>query len=213
LQDAFEARYGIPVIWAYGATEFCGTLTTWTPDLHAKYAQSKRGSIGRPLPGVELRVVDADTGAVLPPGEVGCIEARALDISPEWVRTTDLALVDEDGFVFHRGRSDGVILRGGFKISPEKIDEALREHPAILDAATVAIKDRRLGQAPVTAVELAKGARAPSEAELERHLRDRLTAPHIPVRFLVLESLPRTTSLKPSLAAIRELFETEASPA
>jgi acyl-CoA synthetase (AMP-forming)/AMP-acid ligase II len=213
LQDAFEARYGIPVIWAYGATEFCGTLTTWTPDLHEKFAQSKRGSIGRPLPGVELRVVDPSTGAVMAQGEVGCIEARALDVSPDWVRTTDLALIDEDGFVFHQGRSDGVILRGGFKVSPEKIDEALREHPAILDAATVAILDRRLGQVPASAVELVKGATSPSSAELESHLRDRLTAPHIPVRFAVLDSLPRTTSLKPSLAAIRELFETEGAPA
>jgi long-chain acyl-CoA synthetase len=118
-----------------------------------------------------------------------------------------LALIDEDGFVFHKGRGDGVILRGGFKILPEKIDEALREHPAILDAATVPIADRRLGQVPVSAVELTKGATEPSPAELDQHLRERLTPQHIPVRYAVLDKLPRTTSLKPNLATIRALFE------
>ena len=211
LQDAFEAEYGIPIIWAYGATEFCGTLTTWTPELYAKYNETKRGSIGRALPGVELRIVDSESGEILPRGAVGCIEARVSDIGDQWVRTTDLAMIDEDDFFYHRGRNDGAILRGGFKILPEKIDEALREHPAILDASTVAIRDRRLGQVPASAVELVKGASPPSIAELESHLRRRLTAPHIPVRFVVVDALPRTTSLKPSLEAVRQLFEAELS--
>jgi acyl-CoA synthetase (AMP-forming)/AMP-acid ligase II len=209
LQDAFEAEYGIPVIWAYGATEFCGTVTTWTPELHAAYSQSKRGSIGRPLPGVELRIVDAETGEPAPDGEVGYIEARAAEVSPDWVRTTDLGLVDEDGFVFHKGRGDGAIVRGGHKVLPEKVDQALREHPAVLDAATVGVPDVRLGQVPVAAIELKAGVAAPTTEELDRHLRGRLTAPHVPVRYAVLEKLPRTTSLKPNLAEIRSLFEAQ----
>jgi acyl-CoA synthetase (AMP-forming)/AMP-acid ligase II len=212
LQDAFESEYGIPVIWAYGATEFCGTVTTWTPQLHAAYSQSKRGSIGLPLPGVELRIVDPETGDALPHGEVGYIEARAADVSTGWLRTTDLGLVDQDGFVFHKGRGDGAIVRGGHKVLPEKVDLALREHPAVLDAATVGVPDVRLGQVPAAAIELRTGAAAPTSEELDRHLRDRLTAPHVPVRYAVLEKLPRTTSLKPNLAAIRGLFEAQAPP-
>jgi acyl-CoA synthetase (AMP-forming)/AMP-acid ligase II len=209
LQDAFEDEYGIPVIWAYGATEFCGTVTSWTPALHAQFSRSKRGSMGRAVPGVELRIVDPATGAALPPGQVGYLEGRAVDVSPDWVRTTDLALIDEDGFVFHRGRGDGAIVRGGFKIIPETIDVALRQHPAVLDAATVGIADRRLGQAPAAAVEVKAGAVAPTPEELERHLRARLTSPYIPVRFAVLDKLPRTTSMKPNLATIRSMFEAE----
>ena len=125
LQEEFERVYGIKVIWAYGATEFCGTLVTWTPELHDRYSRSKRGAMGRPFSGVQLRVVDVDDGAELPRGEVGYLEALVPEVDPDWIRTTDLALIDEDDFVFHKGRGDGVILRGGFKVIPEAIDSAL----------------------------------------------------------------------------------------
>ncbi len=207
LQEEFERVYGIKVIWAYGATEFCGTLVSWTPELHEKYSRSKRGAMGRPFAGVELRVVDPDTGRELPRGEQGYLEARLPDIGPEWIRTTDLAMIDEDDFVFHRGRGDGVIVRGGFKVLPEKIDDVLREHPGILDAATVGIPDSRLGHVPATALELRKGADAPTQDELDAHVRRRLSSVHAPVRYRVTDALPRTTSMKPDLRAVRALFQ------
>lgn len=207
LQEEFERVYDIKVIWAYGATEFCGTLVTWTPELHDQYSRSKRGAMGRPFPGVQLRVVDVDTGEVLPRGGQGYLEALVPDISPDWIRTTDLAVIDEDDFVFHRGRGDGVILRGGFKVMPERIDSALREHPSILDASTVGIPDSRLGHVPATALELQRGMVAPSSESLDAHVRARLSTIHVPVRFLITDALPRTTSMKVDLRAVRALFE------
>src|SRR3546814_10318353 len=62
LQDEFESIYGIKVIWAYGATEFCGTLISWTPDLHDAYRHAKRGAVGKPLPGIQVRIADVETG-------------------------------------------------------------------------------------------------------------------------------------------------------
>ena len=207
LQDEFERTYDIKVIWAYGATEFCGTIISWTPDLYEQYRDSKKGAIGKALPGVTLRVTDVDTRVPLPPGEVGYLEATVPAVSDSWIRTTDLAVIDADGFVYHRGRGDGAILRGGFKVLPEKIVEALQAHPAVRDAAVVGVQDHRLGEVPMAAVELRGGAGAVTGEALREYARQELVAHHVPVRILVLDSLPRTTSLKPDLARVKALLE------
>lgn len=207
LQEEFEEVYDVKIIWAYGATEFCGTVLTWTPDLHIKFSKSKRGAMGRPFPGVKVRVVDIETGVELPRGQAGYLEALLPELSPDWIRTTDLAMMDEDDFVFHRGRADGVIVRGGFKITPETIDNALRSHPSILDAATVGLPDRRVGSVPGSVVELRRGATAPRPWELDEHIRARLDPVHVPVRYLITKAIPRTTSIKADLRAVRSLLE------
>jgi long-chain acyl-CoA synthetase len=207
MQEEFEAVYGVKIIWAYGATEFCGTVLAWTPDLHARFSKSKRGAMGRPFPGVKVRVVDSETGLELPRGQEGHLEALSPMISPQWIRTTDLAVMDEDDFVFHRGRADGVIVRGGFKIAPETIDNALREHPSILDVATVGLSDERLGSVPGSVVELRRGATAPPSRALDEHVRSRLNPLHVPVRYLIVDAIPRTTSMKADLRAVRALLE------
>ena len=84
---------------------------------------------------------------------------------------------------------------------------ALRQHPAVLDAAVVGVADDRLGQVPVAAIELRAGALAPREDELMAFLRERLAATALPVRVRILEALPRTPSLKADLAAVRGLFD------
>ena len=205
-QAAFEARYGIPVYWGYGATEFGGTLIRWTPDMHREFGVTKRGSVGRVMGGAEIRVVDAVSGAALEIGERGLMEGRVALMGPDWIRTTDLVSIDADGFVWHHGRADGAIVRGGFKILPEVVADALRTHPAVADAAVVGRADARLGHVPVAAVEIRPGAATPSPAELEAHLRRTLAATHIPVEIRILDALPRTPSLKVSLGDIRRLF-------
>jgi long-chain acyl-CoA synthetase len=209
LQEEFEAAYGIKVIWAYGATEFCGTIISWSPALHEQFRDSKKGAMGRALPGIQLRVTDVDSGVPLPPGSVGYLEAVVPAVRGDaWIRTTDLALIDADGFVFHRGRGDGAIVRGGFKVLPEKIVAALQQHPSVLDAAVVGIADARLGEVPVAAVELRAEAPVVSAEDLRDHARRLLVVHHVPTQILVLDSLPRTASLKADLGAIRAMFAT-----
>lgn len=207
LQDEFESAYGIKVIWAYGATEFCGTIISWTPALYETHRESKKGAMGKALPGITLRVTDTLTHEPLPLGEVGYLEAIVPAVKDDWIRTTDLAAIDEDGFVFHHGRGDGAILRGGFKVLPEKIVAALQLHPSVLDAAVVGLSDHRLGAVPVAAVELREGMPPVTETELRDHVRRELVVHHVPARVLILGALPRTTSLKADLGAIKALFE------
>lgn len=206
VQRAFEARYGIPILLSYGATEFGGPVAAMTADLHAVWGEKKLGSVGRAMPGAKLRVVDAETGAELPPGREGILEVVSPRIGTEWIRTSDIALIDEDGFLFHRGRADGAIMRGGFKLLPETIERALLLHPAISAAAATGIPDHRLGQVPVVAVQIKPGVNAPDAADLEAHLRDHVPATHIPTQWRFVEQLPRTPSFKVDRPALQALF-------
>jgi long-chain acyl-CoA synthetase len=213
IQDEFLRVYGIPILLSYGATEFGGVVAMMTPDLYKQYGAIKLTSVGRPWAGTELRIVDSDTGVELPAGETGILELRAPRLGREWVRTTDLAMTDLDGLLFHRGRADGVITRGGFKIIPEAVAEKMTLHPAVAAAAVVGLPDARLGEVPVAAIELRAGAAVPSAAELEAHARRHMYATHVPVAFRVVDELPRTPSLKVSLPAVRALFADVHSPA
>jgi len=212
VQRAFEERYGVPILLSYGATEFGGPVTAMSAELHAAWGQQKFGSVGRPLPGAQLRVIDAESGAVLPPGAEGVLEVISPRLGPDWIRTSDVAVIDEDGFLFHRGRSDGAIMRGGFKILPETIERALMLHPAVSAAAAIGIVDSRLGQVPAVAVQL-KPQVAPADAtELEAHLRRHLPATHVPLHWRFVDALPRTPSLKVERPALRRLFDSPETP-
>ena len=192
LVDAFLERYGIPILTVYGATEFTGAVAGWTlPDFRARWAE-KKGSVGRAFPGVRFRLVD-DDGAPLPTGRSGRLQiasAQAGGDPDRWVTTSDLAHLDEDGFLYIDGRADDVIIRGGFKIAPETVVKALRSHEAVLDAAVVGVSDERLGEVPVAAVELRDGASVTPE-ELRQHTRSVLTPYEVPARVVVVEHLPR----------------------
>jgi long-chain acyl-CoA synthetase len=206
LQHEFEARYGIPILINYGATEFCGVIANWTIDAHHAFGEAKRGSVGQARPGVRLRAIDPATGEPVPPGETGQLEVLAPRVSMDWVRTTDLAAIDGDGFLFLKGRADSMIIRGGFKVSPEAVAEALRTHPAVREAAVVGLPDARLGEVPVAAVELESDAATPSDNDLAAHARSRLSAQMVPVRFHIVPALPRTQSMKVDRGAARALL-------
>jgi long-chain acyl-CoA synthetase len=208
---AWEERYGIPILLSYGATEFGGPVTAMTPELHAQWGSTKFGSVGRAMPGAQLRVIDPDTEEVLPPGKEGVLEVISPRIGPEWIRTSDVALIDEDGFVFHRGRADGAIMRGGFKLLPETIERALMLHPAISAAAVIGISDRRLGQVPAAAIQCKPGVDVPDAATLEAHVRQHLPATHVPVHWRFVDELPRTLSMKVHRPGLKKLFEVEAA--
>lgn len=206
-RDEFETHFGIPVRLAYGATEFAGSLCVWTPDLIDEFGGSKRDSVGRPLPDTQLRIVDPETGAELPVGEQGLLEARVAPISPDWIQTTDVASVDADGFVTLHGRADGAINRGGFKILPETVRRVLISHPAVRDACVVGVPDKRLGQVPFAAIEVTRGVPAPTEGELKDLVRQALPVYNVPVAFAVVDELPRNPAPKVSLPQVAALYE------
>jgi len=210
-RDEFEARYGIPVMLAYGATEFAGSLCAWTADDHIEFGASKRDSVGRPLSDTQLRIVDPDTGAELPAGEQGLLEAKVAPISPDWIRTTDIASIDADGFVTLHGRADGAINRGGFKILPETVRRVLVSHPAVRDACVVGVPDKRLGQVPFAAIEVTPGQPDPSDDELKDLVRQSLPPYNVPVAFAVVDELPRNPALKVSLPDVAALYDARAN--
>jgi acyl-CoA synthetase (AMP-forming)/AMP-acid ligase II len=195
--DAFVERYGIPILITYGATEFAGAVAGWTlKDFRASWAD-KKGSVGRPFPGVRLQVIGED-GTVLPAGQSGRLQvasAQVGDSAETWVTTSDLAHIDEDGYLYIDGRADDVIVRGGFKIAPETVVRALRTHDAVADAAVAGLTDDRLGQIPVAAVELRSDMTATGD-ELRAHCRAALTPYEVPAAVFVLDELPRGAALK-----------------
>jgi acyl-CoA synthetase (AMP-forming)/AMP-acid ligase II len=206
VQRAFEARFDLAVLPSYGATEFAGGVAGWTLPLHREWGERKLGSVGRPQPGRALRVVDPETGAPVSTDAVGLLEVGSTADPEAWTRTTDLARLDEEGFLWIAGRADDAILRGGFKVFPGDVAAVLKQHPAVRDCGVTGIPDERLGAVPVAAVELAEGATADA-AELMAHARAHLTAYQVPREILVVPALPRTASMKVSAPGVAALFE------
>jgi len=211
VQRAFEARYGIPILFSYGATEFGGPIVAMTLDLHMEWGNKKFGSVGKPMPGVSVRVIDADSREILPAEKEGLLEVISPRIGTHWIRTSDIAVIDEDGFLFLIGRADGAIMRGGFKLLPTTIEHALLLHDAVLAVSVVGVKDRRLGEVPAAAIEFKRDAKTVTEKELEEHLRKHVAATHIPVHWRIVNNLPRTPSMKADQMAVRHLFAEEAA--
>jgi len=208
LAEAFTARYGVPVLTSYAATEFGGGVAGWNLKDYQQYAHDKRGSVGRAHAGCALRVVDDLSGDVLPAGEIGLLEVRTDQVdADQWIRTTDLARLDDDGFLWIVGRADQTILRGGFKVQPETVRVALLRHPALVDAVVFGVDDDRLGQVPVAVVQPAAGESV-TDTELVEHARGLLAPYEVPVTIAVVDALARTPSQKVDLAATREWFAT-----
>ncbi|WP_246522460.1 class I adenylate-forming enzyme family protein [Neoroseomonas terrae] len=205
VRTRFEERFSIPVLSHYGATEFCGIVTSLSPDDVAENPD-RSSSVGRARPGVRLQVVDAADGAVVALGELGILEVQADRLGPGWMRTTDLAAIDPDGFLTLHGRADDAINRGGFKVLAGQVADILRAHPAVADAAVLGLADDRLGQVPVAAVECRHGVLPPSSEDLAAFSRSHLLAYQVPVRFLIVPSLPRTGTMKIDRQAALKLF-------
>jgi acyl-coenzyme A synthetase/AMP-(fatty) acid ligase len=206
--DAFFAKYGVPVLVTYAATEFGGAVAGWNLADRDSFWKTKRGSVGRAHPGCELRVVAPESGSVLGPDEEGLLEVKAHQMGDEsgWTRTTDLARIDGDGFVWILGRADQAIIRGGFKIRADDVRAALERDPRVRGAAVVSRADERLGAVPVAAVELRSGMDGTSADELLAAAANVLARYELPAELRIVNTLPRTPSGKVDLAAVRELF-------
>lgn len=201
--DAFTAKFGIPVLTSYAATEFGGGVAGWTLTDHQQYWAAKRGSVGRANPGARLRVVD-DDGTPVGPDEQGLLEVIPAQMdTADWLRTTDLARIDADGFLWILGRADQAIIRGGFKVMPDDVRTALEAHPAVRGAAVIGRPDERLGETPVAMVELHGQT---TTADLSEFLATRLARYEIPTDIAIVDVIPRTPSGKADLGAVREHF-------
>ncbi|HEV7582459.1 MAG TPA: AMP-binding protein [Mycobacterium sp.] len=208
--DAFTEKFGIPVLTSYAATEFGGGVAGWTLTDDQSYWTAKRGSVGRANTGAQLRVVD-DAGTQLGPDQVGLLEVKPgqLGRSAQWMRTTDLARIDADDFLWIVGRADQAIIRGGFKVMPDDVRVALEGHPAVAGAAVVGRPDTRLGETPVAMVELRESAATDTDT-LVAYLRTRLARYEIPTEIAIVGAIPRTPSGKADLNEIRRFFEESA---
>ncbi len=207
--DAFTEKYGMPVLTSYAATEFGGGVAGWTLADHQKHWHTKRGSVGRATLGARLRVVD-DDGHPLRPGDAGLLEVKPGQLGPsaDWLRTTDIARIDADGFLWILGRADQAIIRGGFKVMPDDVRSVLEKHPAVQGAAVVGRPDERLGETPVAMVELRPGVSA-NAAALSGFLGTRLARYEVPTEIVIVDAIPRTTSGKADLSAVAQFFAGE----
>jgi acyl-CoA synthetase (AMP-forming)/AMP-acid ligase II len=170
----------------FGQTETLGAYTSLLPEDHRD--PNRVGSVGKPLPGVEVRVVDPDTGADVDAGVVGELWVNtSQNVTEGWLHTGDLARRDTDGYIYPTGRLSDTINRGGEKFGPIEVEEALRTHPAVTDVAVAGITDEEMGQR----VGVAVVARLPVTLdELRSHCRDRIAYFKLPERLMIVDRIP-----------------------
>ncbi|MGG7568612.1 AMP-binding protein [Rhodovulum sp. DZ06] len=207
---------GIPLLGGWGMSETAAAGTS-IPEWGLKH---KLGTIGVPLPGIEMRVVDQDEPTrVLAPGEVGEIAVRGPNVTPGyWKRedanarefaggfflTGDVGKMDEDGFFYLVDRKKDLIISGGFNVYPQAVEQALHEHPAIQEAAVVGIPDEYRGESAKAFVVLKAGAEAPSLEELHEFLADHLGRHELPRALELRDVLPKTAVGKLSRKDLRD---------
>jgi len=212
-----ESALGVRFAIVFGQTEACGFISQTELD---DDDEVKAQSLGRPLPSVEVRVVD-EARHVVELGQVGELEVRgpntmvgyhALDeasaevLGPDgWLRTGDLVDMDGGGVLRMRGRRKDMIVSGGENVFPVEVEEALATHPAVAQAAVLGVPDRRWGEAVVAVVRPVPGAEVDAEA-LAAHLRLRLAPYKVPKRWEFVDELPLTASGKVQKYVLRDRF-------
>ncbi len=203
--DGFRDRFGVTINEGYGLTE-TSPVTNWCrPD------EFRRGSVGRPLPGVRQRIVSIETGHELPPHEDGEIRtagpnlmqgyfrrpqdsAAALD-EQGFLRTGDIGRTDTDGHLYITGRLKEMLIIGGENVFPREIEEVLNAHPAVKDSGVIGRTDPVRGEEPVAFVELKEGATL-TETDARAFCRQRLAGYKVPAAVRVVDALPRNSTGK-----------------
>jgi long-chain acyl-CoA synthetase len=216
----FEARYGVPIIEGYGLSE--GTTAS---TLNPLDGVRKPGTVGLPIPGQQIRIVDAE-GKPLPLGEAGEVviagpnvmrgylnnaEATAESLRDGWLHTGDVGRFDENGYLVLVDRVKDMIIRGGENIYPKEIEAALYGHPAVLEAAVVGRPDPVFGEEPVAFVALRPGAAATSD-ELVEHCRATLARFKVPREVLLEPALPKNPVGKITKGPLRKRLRAAAAP-
>jgi acetyl-CoA synthetase len=206
----FREQYGVTVLDFYGLTESYPLVANYP------FMEVREGSMGRPMPGWEVAILDEDERPV-PPGERGeiCLKARSNPHYPsatgtgrrrtpeevfggEWFHTKDAPRADEDGYFWYEGRADDVIISAGYRIGPFEVESVCLEHPAVAEAAAVASPDERRGSVVKAFVVLAAG-HEPSETlaeEIKAFVHDHLSAYAYPRKIEFVSDLPKTLTGK-----------------
>jgi len=197
----------VGLVNAYGLTETSSTIAVLGPDDHREAfastdasVRARLGSVGRPLPNLELEIRD-ERGEPVAPGEPGEICVRGEQVSGEylgggaavtpdgWFPTNDAGRLDDAGYLYVEGRLDDVIVRGGENISPGEIEDVLVEHPSVSESAVLGVPDDEWGEAVAAVVVLVAGATA-TEEELQEWVRARLRSTRCPTRIEFRAELP-----------------------
>ncbi|MBO0763547.1 MAG: long-chain fatty acid--CoA ligase [Hyphomicrobiaceae bacterium] len=213
VKERFEAVTGCKVVEGYGLSEAGPVVTCNPPD-----GPVKAGSIGQPLPGTTVSLRDlADPTKEVALGEKGeiCVkgpqvmmgywrrpEETANQFVGDFLRTGDVATMDEEGFIFIVDRIKDLIISSGYNVYPRRIEDALYEHPAVEEATVVGIKDNYRGEAPKAFVKLRAGARATVD-DLRKHLEGRISKIEMPAEIELRNTLPKTMIGKLSKKELR----------
>lgn len=197
---------------AYGLTETSSSVAVLGPEDHRKAVESgdpairaRLGSVGQPLPGIEVRILSED-GIETPPGEVGDILVRGTQVAGEyleqgsklvdgWFPTRDRGHLDTDGYLYVQGRADDTIIRGGENIAPAEIEDALSRHEAVEDVAVAGVPDEEWGQCIAAFVVVRDGCDITSDS-LRAYARQHLRGSKTPDRIYFLPELPTTPTGK-----------------
>jgi len=229
LERALRLFRDVAFVNAYGLTETSSTIAVLGPDVHRAAlrgddgARRRLGSVGRPLPGVEIEIVD-DDGAPVHPDVEGRVRIRGAqvsgryavderDVSDEgWLTTGDIGWVDVDGYLFIGGRADDVVIRGGENIAPAEIEDALLRHPSVADAAVVGVPDDEWGERLAAAVVVRDPDGAPAPEELREHVRSVVGSLKCPDVVAIVDALPMTDTGKVVRGDVRRRLAAEAMP-
>jgi len=199
--DAETARwvteaFGVPAVSMYGSTEV-GVILASFPGLPGY--EPRPGALGSAAPGWEVSIVD-DAGRELPPGAVGEIAVRR---KGEWFPVKDRGRRDADGYFFHGGRSDDVIISAGWTMSALEIEQTLLAHPAVAEAAVIAVPDALRGHVPKAFI-VARAGRAARVEDLQEWVKTRLSQHEYPRHVAFVDALPRTPAGKVNRKALRD---------
>jgi acyl-CoA synthetase (AMP-forming)/AMP-acid ligase II len=200
VERALDSLPDVGFVNVFGQTETLGAYSALTAEDHR--ARRKLGSAGKPFPGVEVRIVDAATEADCPVGTPGQVWVRAAqNVTADWLRTGDLASLDEDGYLHPVGRMSDTINRGGEKFGPIEVEEVLRAHPSVRDAGVCGLPDPELGQRVAALVVPVAGATVDADA-LRTYAAERLARYKLPEQIVFADDLPYSNLGKVSRQAL-----------